>query len=295
MPTSFSQAIGRKIPLVEVMDIGAMAEGVEAHAGLLADGEARVTGFEPNPEQYALLKDRPGPYRYLPYFLGNGGRARFHLTRYAGCSSLIEPDPSVIDLFQSIGAGHPGGNFHVERTIEVDTVRLDDLPAEIVADHLKIDVQGYELEVLKNGVERLAATLVIQAEVEFLALYRDQPLFGDIQVFLRDRGFVFHKFVDVVGRAIKPFRIGDVFRPHSQMLWADAVFVRDYTRLDRWSDDDLLKGAAICDRVIASHDLALHLLLEWDRRNAGSTAAAYVETLRRTGAEPLYLNTKAPN
>ncbi len=38
---------------------------------------ATVTGCEPNPEQFAKLKDRPGPYRYLPVFLGRGGRRRF--------------------------------------------------------------------------------------------------------------------------------------------------------------------------------------------------------------------------
>jgi hypothetical protein len=42
---------------------------------LIAQGLARVTGFEPNPREFAKLSGRTGPYRYLPVFLGNGGSA----------------------------------------------------------------------------------------------------------------------------------------------------------------------------------------------------------------------------
>ena len=49
-----------------------------------------------------------------------------------GFSSLLMPDPKVIDMFMTIGCADPGGNFHVTKTEPVETVRLDvmpDLPA----------------------------------------------------------------------------------------------------------------------------------------------------------------------
>ena len=124
---SFSDVLGQPIPTIQILDVGAMATGQERYHGLLATGLAQVTGFEPNPAEFARLKDRPGPYRYLPHFLGAGGPATFHLTRYPGCSSLLEPDPEVIDLFMTIGASPADGNFRVIKTEPVETMRLDDI------------------------------------------------------------------------------------------------------------------------------------------------------------------------
>ena len=118
--TNLGEFLGRKIPTIQILDIGAMATGQERYHPLVASGLAHVTGFEPNPAEYAKLQDREGPYRYLPYFLGAGGPATFHLTRYPGCSSLLMPDTRVIDLFMTIGCDDPDANFHVQKT---ETVR----------------------------------------------------------------------------------------------------------------------------------------------------------------------------
>jgi FkbM family methyltransferase len=234
--------LGRPVPPIDILDIGAMLEeGGDHYDPLLAQGLARVTGFEPNPAEFARLVNRPGPYRYLPVFLGDGGTAKFHLTRYPGCSSLLEPDPAVINLFETMGC-EEDGNFRVVRTEQVQTSRLDDLPADIKTDYIKIDIQGAELMVLQNGPRLLAKTLVVETEAEFIPLYRGQPLFGDLQCFLRDYGFVLHKFVDFGGRPFRPLRSRNMFAPISQAMWADAVFVRDFSRLDRYSDDDLINA-----------------------------------------------------
>ena len=94
----------------------------------------------------------------------------------------------------------PDGNFYVQRTEKVETIRMDDLGSNITVDYLKIDVQGYELEIMRHGTTKLSNAAVIECEVEFLPMYRKQPLFGDVQCFLRDQGFVLHKLIDVGGR-----------------------------------------------------------------------------------------------
>ncbi len=281
--TNFGNVVGRQIPTVQILDVGAMATGQERYHGLLASGLAEVTGFEPNPAEFARLKDRPGPYRYLPHFLGSGGPATFHLTRYPGCSSLLMPDPKVIDMFMTIGCGDPGGNFHVTRTEPVETMRLDDIKPALDVDFMKVDAQGYELEIMRHGVAALANTLVIECEVEFVPLYRDQPLFGDVQCFLRDRGFALHKLIDVAGRPFRPFNPPNPFLPMSQMLWADAIFVRDFTRLDAFGDDELLQASAILDVVYASFDLVGLMLAEYDRRRNTAVRQAYIADLGKRG------------
>ena len=257
-----------------------MLEGEGDHYdALIAQGLARVTGFEPNPAEFARLANRPGPYRYLPAFLGDGGPATFHLTRYPGCASLLPPDPSVINLFETMGC-EEDGNFRVVKTEPVKTTRLDDLASDIKADYIKIDIQGAELMVLQNGAGVLAKSVVVETEAEFIPLYRGQPLFGDLQCFLRDHGFVLHKFVDISGRPFRPVRPKNPFAPISQAMWADAVFVRDFSRLDRYSDEELIKAATILHVVYRSYDLAGLYLRELDRRQGSSLWGRYSSWLK---------------
>jgi FkbM family methyltransferase len=282
-----------ELPTIHVLDVGAMPEYEDRYAGLVRQGLAGVTGLEPNPEQFQRLAARQGPYRYLPYFLGDGGPATFHVTRYPGCSSLYEPDPAVIDLFTSIGAGGDG-NFSVISTLAVETRRLDDIPELGHADFIKLDVQGAELDILRHGTATLDGALVVECEVEFLALYKRQPLFGDVHAFLTAHGFVLHKLIDVRGRCLRPFVLNNnPYAPISQMLWADAVFVRDFTRLERFASEELLKAAVILHEVYFSYDLAVHFLKEYDRRAGADLAGSYAAKVFSQGELPtLYLNLK---
>ena len=299
-PFRLAQALQADLPAIEVLDIGAREERSDRHAPLVEQGLARVVGFEPEPAEFARLKTRPGPFTYYPHVLGDGGKATLYVTRYPGCTSLLEPDPAVIDLFQTIGASldapEPARNFLVTDKIPVQTVRLDDVAGLAPPDYIKIDVQGAELAVLTHGTRALSSATVVQTEVEFLPIYKNQPLFGDMQCFLREQGFVLHKLIDVSGRALIPMRFpGDPFRALSQMLWADAVFVRDFVALGRWSDGDLLKAALVLNDVYGSYDLVCRLLREHDARNQGGFFEKYLQALKKIEIVPFYLNQKNTN
>jgi len=60
---------------------------------------------------------------------------------------------------------------------------LDDL------DLLKVDVQGYEMEVFLGGIETLKKTRLVVTEVLFFEHYKGAPLFGEIYDFLYNLGF----------------------------------------------------------------------------------------------------------
>jgi hypothetical protein len=91
---------------------------------------------------------------------------------------------------------------------------------------------------------------------------------------------VLHKMIDVAGRPFSPFRPTNPYLPISQLLWADAVFVRDFTHLEAYREDSLLKAAAILDVVYSSYDLAALLLAEHDRRRQGGLHPRYVDSLK---------------
>jgi FkbM family methyltransferase len=270
--------IGRRI---KVVDIGANPlDGMPPYAGLLQAGDADVVGFEPNREALARLEAMKGPNElYLPHSIGDGQRHTLNYCQAPGMTSLLQPNTAVLGLFH----GFPDWG-KVVSTEAVDTVRLDDIEATRGVELLKLDIQGAELMALRHGQERLRDVLVVQTEVEFLPLYVDQPLFSDVEQFLRPFGLMFHRFYPTVSRVVRPLVVGnDIYAGLSQVVWADAVFIRDITKLDRLADDELLGMATILHDCYSSIDIALHLLTEYDRRRGTRLAPVYLTGLKAEG------------
>lgn len=265
---------------IKVVDVGANPiDGVAPYQPLLAAGHTHVIGFEPNLEALEELNQKKGPNEtYLPNAVGDGRRHTLRHCEAPGMTSLLEPNARVLALFH--GFSDWG---RVVRTEEVDTVRLDDVPQTASLDYLKIDIQGAELMVFENAVERLAGALLIHTEVEFLPMYIGQPLFSDIDHYLRTRGFVLHRFHPLTSRTIKPLMVNNnPYEGLSQVFWADAIFVRDFTDLEPLSDDQVLRLAIILHDCYRSYDLALHLLIEFDRRTGNHYGKKYLDAI--TGA-----------
>ncbi len=264
---------------VKVVDIGASpVDGPAPYAALLAAGHAQVVGFEPNLDALAELNRRKGPHEtYLPHAIGDGRRHTLRHCALPGMTSLLEPNPAVLALFDGFSAWG-----RVVRTEAVDTVRLDDVPETAALDLLKIDIQGAELMVFQNAVQRLRDALVVHTEVEFLPMYLGQPLFSEVEAFLRGQGYALHKFDPLVTRDFAPMLMGnEPFAGHSQVFWADAIFVRDFTRLDRLSADQLLRLAVILYDCYRSYDLVLYLLREHDRRTQQGYGAKFFTLVQR--------------
>lgn len=195
-------------------------------------------------------------------------------------TSLLQPNPAVLNLFH----GFPDWG-HVLTTRQIDFVRLDDVPETKGVELIKIDIQGGELMALSHAPMRLHETLVIQTEVEFLPMYIDQPLFAEVDAFLRRHGFMFHRFFPQNSRVVRPLLVdNNIYAGMSQLLWADAIFVRDFTQLQSLSDSQLLGMATILHDCYQSTDLVMHLLTEHDRRTASELAATYLSGMQRHAA-----------
>jgi len=80
---------------------------------------------------------------------------------------------------------------------------------------IKLDVQGYELEVLKGGSKALAAAEAIAMEVSLLELYKGNPLMHEVIPFMQERGFQCYDIPTLMRR------------PSDQTLWqVDMIFVK---------------------------------------------------------------------
>jgi FkbM family methyltransferase len=241
--------------LTAVVDVGANPiDGVPPYKPLLAKRLCRLVGFEPQPQALAALDAAKSEHEtYLPAVVGDGQEGTLRICKAPGMTSLFKPDMRVLAQFD--GFAEWGQVVDEER---VATRRLDDI-AEIEAlDFLKIDVQGSELAVFRGGRERLSRAVAIQTEVSFVALYEGQPTFGEIDVELRQMGFVPHAFAAVKKWAIAPVSMPT--NPNSstlnQLLEADVVYVRDFTRDVAMDADQLKHLALIAFHCYRSLDLA---------------------------------------
>lgn len=96
-------------------------------------------------------------------------------------NSLMKP---LLHLTQ-----HPTIVFNDTENVEVK--RLDNLPIENrqLFDFLCMDVQGYELEVLKGSTETLKNIKTVYAEINRAETYEGNPLVEDLDAFLSSFGF----------------------------------------------------------------------------------------------------------
>jgi FkbM family methyltransferase len=259
---------------IKVVDIGASPiDGPAPYATLLVSGCADVVGFEPNAESLAKLNQQKGSREtYLPCVVGDGRQHTLHVCWSKGMTSLLPPNPEVLSLITGFSSWGK-----VVQTELVQTKRLDEIPETAALDYLKMDIQGAELMVLQHATNRLRHAVVIHTEVEFLPMYVGQPLFSDIDQFLRQHGFVLHRFNPLTTRAVVPLSLPNKpYDGYGQLFWADAVFIKDFTRPDQLDADQLLRLAIILHDCYAAYDVVAHLLLARDRRIGSDLGDRYV-------------------
>lgn len=266
---------------IHVLDVGAALLLDPPYQSLLDAGRARITGFEPDEQARQKLQQHYGSsHVFYPHFVGAGGPATFHETNWGCTGSLYAPNTPLVAKFHRLDEVMQPVARHA-----VQTVALNDLAEIRDVDFIKIDVQGAELSVLENASRLLGDVLVIQTEVEFVSLYQDQPLFADVDRFLRGAGFQFHTFAEVAGRSFRPLiPKGGEFAPVRQFLWADAIYVADWMQLERLAPERLRRYAVLAHDVLHSYDLAHLLLQELDRRSGELSADLYRLMLGQAGA-----------
>jgi protein O-GlcNAc transferase len=261
---------------INILDVGAALIERPPYQSLVDVGRGRIFGFEPNQQACEQLNREYGkPHRFFPFFVGDGGPAIFHETNWAPTGSLYEPNSRLLEKFQNLAEVVTPVATHA-----VNTTRLDDIADIGDIDFIKIDVQGSELVVFENASRALSSALLIQTEVELVELYKGQPMFADVDTFLRANGFQFHTMNGVSGRAFKPLIAnGDVNSAFRQSLWSDALYVRDWMHLEDLSETKLRNYAILAHDVLRSYDLAHLVLLALDSRAGGGRAADYLQRL----------------
>ncbi|MDB5725707.1 MAG: methyltransferase FkbM family [Novosphingobium sp.] len=250
---------------IHVLDIGAAAIAeVPPYKRLLDRGLARLSAIDGDVRQAAGLIAAYGPEtQVLTDVIADGARHTLHLAHpESGMSSLLKPSAPHLAFFNGFA------DFgRIESTQEVDTRRLADIPELQGIDFLKMDIQGAELMVLENAGAALDSCVAIQLEASFIALYEDQPSFGQIDTWMRANGFQPHSFTEVKRWSIAPTIRENNFRmPFNQLLECDIVYVRGLVDLSGLSEAQLKKLLLIAIYCYGSLDLGVHAEQELERR-----------------------------
>ncbi len=250
-----------------VLEVGALpVEGQTEPSHQLLDAfpGSSIIAFELDRQLCAELNRKANRgIRFYPAALGRAEETRpLYQTAHPMCTSLYRPNEALLGRYFNLDVAM------LKSVGSTQTVSLDRFAADNAVtgvDFIKIDVQGAELDVFTGGVATLRDVVCIVSEVEFVPLYLDQPLFGDVSRFLSGHGLMFHKFLGMAGRALKPTLMNDDPNFAVQHMWSDAVFIRDVLKLDELAPEKLLKLAVLA-HLYRSPDLMFHCMELFDRR-----------------------------
>ena len=188
-PTIEHIRILRSLSVDGIIDVGAN-RGQFSLACRMALPGVQVVAFEPIPTEAATFRMVHEGVTYITLIesaLGEtSGSATLHLSKSADSSSLLPIGSRQTALHQ---------NTAEVGTIEVQVHRLDDLEVHWRQKKrllLKLDVQGFELNVLKGALVALKHCAYVYAECSEVTLYDGQALRPEVESFLEGQGFALH-------------------------------------------------------------------------------------------------------
>jgi len=191
-----------------------------------------LLSFEPDKEEYELLMKNKSPedmiYQYALY--KESKSASLNLTKSRGCSSIYKPNYDFLKNYAD------SKRFQIEDVVTVTTASLDSLyNGSVISnmDFIKIDVQGAELDILNGGKTFLREHILgIEIEVEFQPLYKEQPLFSDIDAYIRNSLKL--QIQDIRKTYWKhPAGIG-IGAVKGQLIFGDALYFRSPYEILSW-------------------------------------------------------------
>jgi len=197
-----------------------------------------IVGFEPNPIELKRLKEKYSKNNFKSLELladcvsDAEGTVSFNIANRSSMSSLLEKDADNYQKHFGLYKNFENwkSNIGIDSVITTSAITLDHFITDknAVIDYLKIDTQGSELKILR-GAEKLLNEKrinVLKIEVSTIAVYQDQVLFSDIDIYLRHKGYILVDLITYKENYAPVFGDTHDKNPHATPC-GDAIYVLD--------------------------------------------------------------------
>lgn len=146
----------------------------------------KILSFEPNPVSFSKARVNVEKYKNVELFnlafSNQKGEFDFYLTKDSVSSSLH----NIKDTSE----------FSLDKIIKVKVETLDSfLSAHTNILLIKLDVQGAELNILKEGKDTLKKTKLVLTEVLNSQFYEEGCMYYEVDQVLRENGFKIHSII----------------------------------------------------------------------------------------------------
>lgn len=188
---------------------------------------AKITSFEPFPDCFNAFKTKFKNKKNIHlhnYAVSNTNgvnNLNVNFCHYTNSLLKTEEDPNK-KIYKD-----EKNNLKNISTIEVRTITLDTFCKNKAIEHidiLKMDIQGGELDALIGAKELLTnqKISIIYSEIEFVEIYKNQPLFHDICKFLHDHKYHLYNIYNSCHKKKNGI--------NTQIISGDAIFVNQKIR-----------------------------------------------------------------
>lgn len=204
-----------------IVDVGASG-GIDQRWSKLTNNYMAVL-FEPDPREYEILSEKSGANMIVlnAALSDTAGAVDFHLCKKQQVSSVFLPNMDFLRKFPDVE------RYEVIKTISLQTDTLSNqLKSKNIneVDFIKIDTQGYELPILKGAHDFLDKVIGLELEVEFAPLYKNQPLFSEVNGFATNYGF---ELFDIRRYYWNRKETVQTDNQKGQLVFGDALFFRN--------------------------------------------------------------------
>lgn len=175
-----------------IIDVGAH-HGQTTQKYIKLFPKSTIHGFEPFPESFNIYKNN---YRYDKRVIAENmavsdseGDVKFFVNKKSSTNSLLQPENADDIYFSDYNQFIANNACITVKTTTIDNYCTKNNIKSI--DILKMDAQGAELSILRGAKNHLSGQKInlIYTEVEFINIYKNQPLFSDICTYLQNLGY----------------------------------------------------------------------------------------------------------
>ena len=246
---------------ITICDIGASSiDKTEFIDELFNNTNSELIGFEPNEEEFNKLEKNNPRKTFYDYAIGDGSEKYLNICKGVGMSSFLEPDMDYLNNFYWFDEFSK-----IVKKKKIKTKKLNDIKEKI--DLLKIDVQGYEYEIIQHGKDKIKNSLVIQLETSPIPLYKNEKTSSEVINQLEKLGFSLHMFNKVNTKPFKPMKINNsIYQGLHHLFQLDCVMINNFQNINSFSKEDLTKLILIMFYSFKSYDFVDYLIRIMDKK-----------------------------